>query len=140
MEPQEPMEQTWTKRKWRSKEVRDAEKRDHAIRRERREAKRAEKDERRKRREVKAMLRAELAASPTKPVDTYQANLRCKDCGGGMIVAMPRDPETGNNLPICERCAPVSMPELKGEPNADKEERPGIYADQGQRSLFSCAE
>jgi formylmethanofuran dehydrogenase subunit E len=94
------------KRKWRPREEREAARRDREIRRERREAKRAEKEERRKRREAKALIRAEVVGRPPAELGTYQPRLRCRDCGGGMIVAMPRDPETGNNQPVCERCEP----------------------------------
>ena len=93
-----------SKGKWRPKEVREIEKRDREIRRERRELKRVEKEERRKRRATKATLRAELDECPKNGPDNYKPTLKCRDCGGGMIVSMLRDPETGDNQPICERC------------------------------------
>ena len=94
------------KKRWRPKEEREAAKRDREIRRKRREAKRTEHEERRKRREIKKGLRKELVANPREGVSIYNPKLKCRDCGGGMIVSMRRDPETGDNLPCCERCDP----------------------------------
>ena len=95
------------KRSWRPKAEREAAKREREIRHERREAKRVEREERRKRREVKKTLRHDLAMAPKKESDVYQPKLKCRNCGGSFIVAMPRDPETGDNQPICERCIQV---------------------------------